>query len=405
MSRKATKVKWTERMNSDIIECKKKAKEMVSSNNPPYYTNGRKKGYIEVMNSVALKSFMVLPTLILQKPSATFKSKEHSAAIERRLNLWRQGDLDLLLKEVRFIQGKFVNSKKARTVEDISKVFANLVFQGKLSAAIKLLDSESSTGLLNLTPEVLEGLKEKHPGAADIADESLLYGPIDYIPPGVFDLIDEKMIFDAASKTKGSAGPSGMNAELYRRILCSKNFKAEGKVLREEIAFFTRNLLKIACHPSLLEGYTSCRGAEAGGFWSRGVTAFFDVRVTHVNSKCNQGKATSTIFKEQEEEKKRKYQQRVLDVEMGSFTPLVFGTNGGMGADCNCFLKRLAEKLSEKNEEPYHITITWNRTLLSFEILRSVHTCVRGSRTPFHKIPFGDFIDDCRLNASQACLR
>ena len=52
------------------------------------------------------------------------------------------------------------------------------------------------------------------------------------------------------------------------------------------------------------------------------------------------------------EEKKRKYQQRVLDVRMGSFTPLVFGTKGGMGADCTCFLKRLAEKLSEKNEEP-----------------------------------------------------
>ena len=33
----------------------------------------------------------------------------------------------------------------------------------------------------------------------------------------------------------------------------------EGKVLREEIAVFTRNLLKIAYHPSLLEGYTSCR--------------------------------------------------------------------------------------------------------------------------------------------------
>ena len=90
---------------------------------------------------------------------------------------------------------------------------------------------------------------------------------------------------------------------------------------------------------------------------------------------------------------------------MGSFTPLVFGTNGGMGADCNCFLKRLAEKLSEKNEEPYHITITWIRTLLSFEILRSVHICVRGSyRTPLHKIPQRDFIDDCRLNATQACV-
>ena len=137
-------------------------------------------------------------------------------------------------------------------------------------------------------------------------------------------------------------------------------------------------------------------------FWSRGITAFFDVRVTHVNPKCNQGKATSTIFKELEEEKKRKYQERVLEVEMGSFIPLVFGTNGGKGADYDCSLKCLAEKLSEKNEESYHITITWIRTLLSFEILRSVHTCVRGSRTPFHKIPQGDFIDDCRLNVSQA---
>ena len=97
---------------------------------------------------------------------------------------------------------------------------------------------------------------------------------------------------------------------------------------------------------------------KVGGFWSRGVTAFFDVRVTHVNSKSNQGKAASTIFKEQEKDKKRKYEQRVLDYKMGSFTPLVFETNGGIGADCNCFLKHLAEKRLEKSEELYHITIT-----------------------------------------------
>ena len=92
----------------------------------------------------------------------------------------------------------------------------------------------------------------------------------------------------------------------------------------------------------------------------------------------------------------------MLDVEMRSFTPLAFGTNGEMEAECNCFLKRQAKKLSEKNEEPYHITITWIRTLLAFEIVRSAHTCVRGSKTLFHKIPQGDFIDDCRLNTTQA---
>ena len=42
-------------------------------------------------------------------------------------------------------------------------------------------------------------------------------------------------------------------------------------------------------------------------------------------------------FDEHENEKKRKYQQRVIYMEMGSFIPLVFGRNGGMGANANFF--------------------------------------------------------------------
>ena len=211
------------------------------------------------LNSIALKAFMVLPSLILQKPSSTSKSKKHSAAIERRLALWKQGDLNLLMKEVRFIQEKFVSSRKAKSVEDITRIFARLVMQGKITAAIKLLDQERSTALVTPSRKVLEELEKKHPSAAEIREECLLNGPTDQIPPNIFDLINEQMIYDAALKTKGSAGPLGMDAELYRRILCSKNFASEGKLLREEIAVMTRNLLKSCYHPSLLEAYTSCR--------------------------------------------------------------------------------------------------------------------------------------------------
>ena len=56
-----------------------------------------------------------------------------------------------------------------------------------------------------------------------------------------------------------------------------------------------------------------------------------NVCLTHVNSTCNQNKYTELIFVEHKKEKKRKYQQRVIDVELASFTPLVFSTNGGMG--------------------------------------------------------------------------
>ena len=54
-----------------------------------------------------------------------------------------------------------------------------------------------------------------------------------------------------------------------------------------------------------------------------------------------------------------------MDVQMGTFTPLVFGTNKGMGLDCqNLFKISLANKLSTKNNEPYANVISWLRIQL-----------------------------------------
>ena len=39
-------------MNKDILECKKKAQEHISSENPPCNENGRKRGYIDVMKEL-----------------------------------------------------------------------------------------------------------------------------------------------------------------------------------------------------------------------------------------------------------------------------------------------------------------------------------------------------------------
>ena len=46
------KVKWTEQMNSDLLECKRKAQEIAACENAPCNNNGRKKGYIEVMKKL-----------------------------------------------------------------------------------------------------------------------------------------------------------------------------------------------------------------------------------------------------------------------------------------------------------------------------------------------------------------
>ncbi|KAG1672005.1 Titin [Nymphon striatum] len=100
---------------------------------------------------------------------------------------------------------------------------------------------------------------------------------------------------------------------------------------------------------------------KAKGFWRRGQTAFFDVRVTHVNSQTNANKDTKVVFKKHEQSKKREYLERVLEIEHASFTPLVFGTNGGMGTECQKFVSALATKLAEKQKEEYSVIISWLR--------------------------------------------
>ena len=39
------------------------------------------------LNAIAMKVFMILPNLMLQKPSAKSKAKEHSECLERRMRL------------------------------------------------------------------------------------------------------------------------------------------------------------------------------------------------------------------------------------------------------------------------------------------------------------------------------
>ena len=88
------------------------------------------------------------------------------------------------------------------------------------------------------------------------------------------------------------------------------------------------------------------------------------------------------IYKQHENDKKRLYTQRVMDVEQGTFTPLVFTTTGGMGEEYKRYHNRLAELVAAKKGEDYANTVSWIRSKVSFAILRAALLCLRGSRTP-----------------------
>ena len=82
-----------------------------------------------------------------------------------------------------------------------------------------------------------------------------------------------------------------------------------------------------------------------------------------------------------EQQQKRNYNRRIMNIEHGTFTPLFFSVSGGMGKECSMFHKRVAERLTIKTDERYEKAISTIRCKLSFLILKSALMCVGGRRS------------------------
>ena len=78
---------------------------------------------------------------------------------------------------------------------------------------------------------------------------------------------------------------------------------------------------------------------HARGFWSRQGSTFFDARVCHPNAESYKDLTPQQIYRQYENEKKRMYASRVMELEQATFTPLVF-TTGGMAPECEVYHKR-----------------------------------------------------------------
>ena len=107
---------------------------------------------------------------------------------------------------------------------------------------------------------------------------------------------------------------------------------------------------------------------------------FTDVRISNFNSPSLKDKTPAKLYELHEKEKMRKYNQRVIQVEKGTFTPLVFNTNGGMGPQATRFHKKIAEKISHKRNESYADVMKHIRTRLRFTVLRGTLTAIHGDR-------------------------
>ena len=83
-----------------------------------------------------------------------------------------------------------------------------------------------------------------------------------------------------------------------------------------------------------LIGVESKPDIRARGVWRTGQHAYFDVRITNVNADSQKNQSIEKILKKHENEKNRKYNSKIMNIEHGTFTPLIFAINGGVGLEC-----------------------------------------------------------------------
>ncbi len=81
-----------------------------------------------------------------------------------------------------------------------------------------------------------------------------------------------------------------------------------------------------------------------------------------------------------ERQKKSAYNRRIIEVDHGTFTPLVLSTTGGMGRESETFFKRIAEKMARRTGQRYSETMSFIRKRLRFDLLRTTIIALRGER-------------------------
>ena len=119
----------------------------------------------------------------------------------------------------------------------------------------------------------------------------------------------------------------------------------------------------------------------ARGFWQECEMAYFDVKVINPFAKSHLNVTLESALKSGERTKKRNYNERVIRVEHGTFTPIVFSSCGGNGFETGVFMSKLIDKLAEKKDMDQSVVANYVRTKVSFELVKSQVRCVRGSRS------------------------
>ena len=158
-------------------------------------------------------------------------------------------------------------SRKPRGEDDTARKFGISMSNGRVHQALRMLTENPTGGVLQLddvitfddgsTATVEDLLKEKHPAGKPANESVLLDGDCSQVNNIRFEELTPDLVQKVARQCQGSAGPSGLDSDVWRRM-CS-SFKGSSSRMCQAVAGLARLLATHTLEAEHLAPFLACR--------------------------------------------------------------------------------------------------------------------------------------------------
>ena len=205
---------------------------------------------------------MTFAKLILIQDHNVKKAKDVKLLIEKRLDEWRGEKIKVLLTGAeRCSKRRNKHRSPISEANERARIFSRLMLKGNTRAAVRFITDRTAGGVMkpndidNKTGKpVFEVLKSKHPNAGDLKRAALVEGEY---PEQEQIIVTSGHVEKACRSLRGSAGPSGTDAEFWQDALL--RFGASSEKLRILVATLTSKMCNQVLPLASIRAILACR--------------------------------------------------------------------------------------------------------------------------------------------------
>jgi len=172
---------------------------------------------------------------------------------------WKHGKLEELISECEAIKKRLKRSVKTKKQPD-QKAFCRLMLQGQVKKAFKIVNHASGIdGKHDITTDIKKKLKEKHPKAAELKQSAITDEPETKTQRVIFENITQDDITSTTKNSLGSGGPTQIDMDTWREMICSKSYGTHSKMLADEITTLAKHLAADTIPHDYISTLLTCR--------------------------------------------------------------------------------------------------------------------------------------------------